>query len=86
MGQDIAMLQLKVILVLTVRKFKVTPAYEEWDNLQVDQKRSGWVRRIIVGANRVEKREVNGERAYQAETGGARPAFGYPCRVELVGE
>jgi cytochrome P450 len=86
MGQDVAMLQLKVVLVLTGRKFKITPAYEEWDELQV-KKNSGsnWsIAKLIGDTKRFEKNEVNGDRAYQAENGGARPALGYPYRVELV--
>ena len=86
MGQDVAMLQLKVVLVLTGRKFKITPAYGEWDELQAKRSSgSNWsIANLIVGAKRFEKNEVNGDRAYQAENGGARPALGYPCRVELV--
>lgn len=87
MGQDVAMLQLKVVLVLTARKFNITPAYEEWDELEVT-KRSGGnnlsIAKLIGSKKRSEKRDVNGDRAYQAENGGARPALGYPCRVELV--
>jgi hypothetical protein len=86
MGQDVAMLQLKVVLVLTGRKFKITPAYEEWDGLQAKKSsRSAWSLAALVGGQeRLEKNEVGGDRAYQAENGGARPVLGYPCRVELV--
>lgn len=88
MGQDVAMLQLKVVLVLTSRRFKVTPAYEEWDRLEaVKGLESKWsIARLIGGKERFEKNEINGDRAYQAENGGARPALGYPCRIEVVGE
>ncbi|KAL2132796.1 hypothetical protein VTI74DRAFT_3365 [Chaetomium olivicolor] len=66
-GQTLAMTELKVALVMTVREFEIVPAYDEWDTLHP---REG-------------VKTVNGERAYQAEKGGggAHPADGFPCRV-----
>jgi hypothetical protein len=87
MGQDVAMLQMKVELVLTGRKFNIRPAYEEWDKLEAVKRPGGrkWsIFKLLAGVERFEKKEINGDRAYQAENGGLRSALGYPCRVELA--
>lgn len=68
-GQTLALLELKVALVMTVRLFDIRPAYEEWDQLYP---RKGM-------------RVADGERVYQAEMGGggAHPVDGFPVRVFL---
>lgn len=68
-GQSLAMMELRIALVLTLREFDIMPAYAEWDALNPSP-----------GVN-----TVDGERAYQAEKGGggAHPADGLPCRVFL---
>lgn len=68
-GQSLVMLELKICLVMTLREFMITPAYEEWDKTHP--------RRGI--------KTVNGQRAYQAEKGGggAHPADGFPVKVAL---
>jgi len=68
-GQTLAQLELKIALVMTVRMFDITPAYEEWDKLHP--------RKGI--------KTVDGNRAYQAEMGGggAHPVDGLPVRVTL---
>ncbi|OLN96574.1 P450 monooxygenase AflN 1 [Colletotrichum chlorophyti] len=68
-GQTLAMTVLKIGLLMTVREFSITPAYDEWDQLHP---RSG-------------VKTSNGNRAYQAANGGggARPADRLPVRVEL---
>ncbi|KAI1442336.1 cytochrome protein [Annulohypoxylon stygium] len=67
LGQTLAMLDVKITLALTVREFHITHAYDEWDRLHPTTK----------------VKSVNGERAYQTQSGGAHPADGYPCRVSL---
>uniref|UniRef100_A0A8H7NBH0 Cytochrome P450 n=1 Tax=Bionectria ochroleuca TaxID=29856 RepID=A0A8H7NBH0_BIOOC len=69
LGQPLAILELKICLVMTLREFCITPAYEEWD---VRHPRRG-------------NKTINGNRAYQAEKGGggAHPADGLPVRVTL---
>lgn len=76
-GQNLSMIELKVVLVMTVRKFKIQPAYEEWDELRP----IGWKERLF-GRRKVAS--LNGERAYQVEKGAAHPKDGYPCRVSRV--
>jgi cytochrome P450 len=67
LGQTLAMLDVKITLALTVREFDVQHAYKEWDCLHPKGK----------------IKHVNGERAYQTQSGGAHPADGFPCRISL---
>ncbi|KAI1410545.1 cytochrome protein [Hypoxylon sp. FL1857] len=67
LGQTLAMLDVKITLALTVREFDIKHAYDEWDRLHPTSK----------------VKSVNGERAYQTQSGGAHPADGYPCRISL---
>jgi cytochrome P450 len=68
-GQTLALLELKIALVMTVRMFDITLAYEEWDKLHP--------RKGI--------KTVDGNRAYQAEMGGggAHPVDGFPVKITL---
>ncbi|KAK1445970.1 AflN/verA/monooxygenase [Colletotrichum melonis] len=68
-GQTLALLELRIALVMTVREFVIKPAYEDWDKLHP---KSGI-------------RSVKGNRAYQAVKGGggAHPADGFPVRIGL---
>lgn len=68
-GQTLAQLELRVVLVMTARMFDIAPAYDEWDRLHP----------------RAGIKTVDGNRVYQAELGGggAHPADGFPVRVTL---
>ncbi|MCJ1432752.1 hypothetical protein MMC27_002109 [Xylographa pallens] len=66
-GQKLAMLELKTILIMTAREFDIKTVYEEWDALHP---RRG-------------PKYVNGDRAYQILNGSAHPCDGLPCRVSL---
>ncbi|CAG8960151.1 hypothetical protein HYFRA_00010630 [Hymenoscyphus fraxineus] len=70
-GQELAMLEMKVVLVMVVRGWVVRSVYEEVDGKEGGQE---------------EGKMVAGERAYQVLRGGARPRGGMPCRVEVRGE
>lgn len=70
-GQELALLEMKMIAALTMRDFNVTGAYEEWDLLHGTK-----------NANRT----VHGERAYQIQLGSAHPSDGFPCRVTYTGK
>lgn len=75
------MVELKVVLVLSVRVVRVRGAYGEFD---ARGKRKGWG--IWWGRRREEgRKEVEGERAYQIQLGSARASDGFPARVEMVG-
>ena len=52
---------------MTAREFDIRAAYDEWDGLK----------------GRKGPKAVDGERAYQMMSGGARPSDGFPCRVEV---
>lgn len=68
-GQELALLELKLVMVMTLRDFSITASYDACDDK--DQHRKG-------------ARSVNGERAYQVLKGTTRPADGFPCRVAIA--
>jgi cytochrome P450 len=69
-GQTLAILELKVALVMSIRTFDIKPAYQQWDALNP---RKG-------------PKTVNGDRVYPAELGGggAHPPNGFPVTVGLL--
>jgi len=67
-GQELAMLELKMVLTMTAREFEVKSVYDEWDTLHP---RKG-------------PKTVSGDRAYQILSGAAHPSDGLPCRVSLA--
>ncbi|KAL8657646.1 MAG: hypothetical protein Q9226_001708 [Calogaya cf. arnoldii] len=66
-GQELAILELKLVLAMTVRKFKVDSAYDEYDEIR----------------GRGFPKTVDGDRAYQILNGAAHPNDGFPCRVSI---
>lgn len=76
-GQTLVWQEIQIALVLTVRKFDITPAYDERD--RVLEKSFIHQMKRKLGLNPV--KTVNGDRAYQTEKAGTHPADGYPCRV-----
>ncbi|MCJ1358795.1 MAG: hypothetical protein MMC33_008795 [Icmadophila ericetorum] len=66
-GQELANLELRLILAMTAREFDVIPDFAEWDR-QHPRK----------GVN-----HFYGERAYQILVGSAKPVDGMPSRVKL---
>jgi hypothetical protein len=70
-GQTLAMIEIKTIIIMTLWQFNNNPAYEEWDRMNLSK----------------ELKTARGERAYQVTGGGGgqHPADRYPCRVELRG-
>ncbi|QKX58988.1 uncharacterized protein TRUGW13939_06116 [Talaromyces rugulosus] len=72
-GQNIALLDAKTTLVMTVREFDFHDQYAEWDRLHPPR-----------GPN-----TMFGERAYLIQKGSGHPAQGIPCKVarrESVGD
>lgn len=67
-GQELSLLEMKLALVMTIRKFDFHARFEE-----CDQK---------YGKRR--PRTVNGDSAYQTLHGTNRPRNGFPCRVTMV--
>ena len=70
-GQELALIEVKMILALTVRDLNVCGAYDEWDRLKGTGKPAA-------------ENHVNGERAYQTELESAHPSDGFPCRVQFA--
>ncbi|KAH8671470.1 cytochrome P450 [Xylariales sp. PMI_506] len=68
-GQELALTELKMVLVFTAREIDVMPAWDEWDALQ--------------GNVEGPKPTVNGVRAYRTVRGLAPPKDGLPVRVRL---
>ena len=82
-GQNLALLELRLTLVMTVRTFSITPAYEEWDAI----KKKSLLRSCLESIGMLSKQDsptVDGDRAYPIERGGAHPKDLYPCRVGLM--
>jgi cytochrome P450 len=67
-GQELAMLELKIVLAMTAREFDIRSVYDEWDRLHPTQG----------------LKTLNGDRAYQILSGAAHPSDGLPCRVSLA--
>lgn len=67
-GQELAMLEIKIVMVMTLREFNIKPSYGEWDQVR----------------GKPGPRTVSGERAYQVLNGTTRPADGFPCRVTRI--
>ena len=67
-GQELAILEMKLVMVMTLRRFKITGAFKEWENAQG-----------MSGPD-----TVDGEIAYQSLDGTNRPRDGFPCRVTVI--
>ena len=65
-GQELAIIELKIIMVLLWRTFTIETAYDEWDKMH----------------GRVGKKTPEGERAYQVLIATAKPCDGMPVRVK----
>ena len=69
LGQTLSLIELRIVLILTVRRFEVVPAYEEWDRIQAEMeglctRMARWVRGDDINT-------INGDRAYQMDKAGA---------------
>lgn len=64
-GQELAMLEIKLVMVMTIREFDIRATFEEWEAVN----------------GRKGPNMVNGEIAYQSLEGTNRPRDGFPCRV-----
>ena len=67
-GQELALLELKIVMVMTLRNFNITANYDVWDQVHRTK----------------EPRTVSGERAYYALKGTTRPVDGFPARVTVA--
>jgi polyhydroxyalkanoate synthesis regulator protein len=77
-GQNLSLIELRVALVMTIRTFCIRPAYKEWDTAKKGNLLE-WC-----SFRKAKNNEINRDRAYQIEKGGAHPAEGYPCSVKII--
>ncbi|KAH0351541.1 cytochrome P450, partial [Aureobasidium melanogenum] len=75
-GQELAMLETKMMLAMTIRQFDFHEAFAEVEKLKNDG--SGYPSSLS-GVQ-----EQFGEKAYQIQLGTAKPREGMPCRLGLV--
>lgn len=75
-GQELAMIESRIILALTMRLFDFTPAYDEIAKLNGD----GYGR--AEGAAEAGMEQF-GDEAWQVQKGTAKPRGGMPCRLSL---
>jgi cytochrome P450 len=74
-GQDLAMIEVKVILVMTIRAFEFSARYDELGKLKDDG--SGYP------SETDGVQEQFGDEAYQIQLGSAKPREGMPVRVRV---
>ena len=74
-GQELAIIETKVILAMTIRTFDFIPAFHELDKLKGDG--SGYP------SDTSGVQEQFGDEAYQVQLGTAKPREGMPCRLRL---
>ncbi|KAK5155969.1 hypothetical protein LTS14_005535 [Recurvomyces mirabilis] len=74
-GQELAVIETKVILAMTIRTFDFHAAFDELDKLKDDG--SGYP------SDSQGIQEQFGDEAYQIQLGTAKPREGMPCRVSL---
>jgi cytochrome P450 len=67
-GQELAILELKIVLAVTTREFDIRSVYDEWDKLH----------------HKKGPKTLNGDRAYQVLSGAAHPSDELPCRVSIA--
>ncbi|KAH9827875.1 Cytochrome-P450, partial [Teratosphaeria destructans] len=79
-GQELALIEARVVLALTARRFEVRPAYGRLAELAGDgsyyARDEAW---------RVGRQDVDGEEAYAVLIGTAKPREGMPVVVREVG-
>ncbi|KAF2745752.1 cytochrome P450 [Sporormia fimetaria CBS 119925] len=83
-GQTLIYNEIRIVLVMTLRSFRIQPAYDEWDAMQ--RRSEGVLTKLArkCGLKGEVPKTHRGERAYQTTNTGARPADGYPCTVSAL--
>jgi len=92
-GQELTLIEIRVVLALTVRTFEFQAAYDlpgGWRHKIVDfngakEVRSKWWSEEIFGLASGKIDHVRGEKAYQTLIGTAKPKDGMPAIVRRVG-
>lgn len=81
-GQTLTLNEIRIVMILAVRRFTIQPAYEEWDKMQAESE-GAWTK-IASRFLGEELNKVKGDRAYQTEKAGTHPSDGYPCLVSFA--
>lgn len=79
-GQELALIEMKVVLAMTLREFDVRSAYDELDSLKSDG--TIWSRDPTFKQG---PQEVFGERMHQILLAAAKPSEGMPAKVSRLG-
>ncbi|KAK6428265.1 hypothetical protein LTR95_015592 [Oleoguttula sp. CCFEE 5521] len=74
-GQELAMIETKVILAMTIRSFEFEAAYAELGSKELKGDGSGYP------SDTSGVQEMWGDEAYQIQLGTAKPREGMPCRL-----
>ena len=78
-GQELSMIEMKIVMVLTLREFAISGVYEELDQLKAEARIPDSQPALKTGKR---PRTVDGERAYQIGLG--QPSGNLPCRVSIL--
>ncbi|KAK8112986.1 hypothetical protein PG984_013512 [Apiospora sp. TS-2023a] len=73
MGMELAYMELKLVLVLTIRTLEIEEAWGEWDKLKQN----------LRGAKATPSHTVDGQRLYRVGPGMVHPKDGMPVHVRL---
>lgn len=85
MGSELAMVEIKAVIMLVAREFDFTSAYQEWEAAQTKSAKGDSKIGLGVLLPGGAPKDVNGDRVYQTTGGGgSHPADGYPCRVRFA--
>ena len=79
-GQELALLEAKIVMVLIVRRLKVVGAYDSLSELPKERDGMEWSSYATEAEGR---RQLWGEEAYQTLRGTAKPRQGLPVRVSF---
>ncbi|VUC21091.1 unnamed protein product [Clonostachys rosea] len=83
-GQTLVWNELKVAVILTCRELEIKDAYADFDaKREREMGLFAKVKRRLFGGP---IRTLQGDRAYQSDSGGLHPVDGYPCYVSRVEE
>jgi hypothetical protein len=76
-GQELALIEMRIVLALTIREYDIRAAFDELDKLDGDG--SIWA---TFGASKKGPQECYGDRMYQVLMAAAKPAEGMPARIK----
>ncbi|CAG8959765.1 hypothetical protein HYFRA_00001672 [Hymenoscyphus fraxineus] len=81
-GQQLTLNEMRIVIIMTMRRFNIKPAYDEFDELA--RKNLGPLGKLKRGIFGEGIKTFDGDRAYQTVRTGSHPSDGYPCRIEVL--